>query len=151
MRKDVECTFGIMKGRFCILRYGIRTKSIERCDEIWKTCCALHNMLLFIDGLHKNWESGACSNWETSNTNYEKRNQGKLAINRLNNPSVGCREKDTVQANDCNLDEYEVNNIRIVRNMPIEIFQAKLIEHFDIRFKRNSIKWPSRCKTKSTI
>ena len=56
MRKNVECTFGIMKGRFCILRYGIRSKSIEIFDEIWKTCCALHNMLLSIDGLHKDWD-----------------------------------------------------------------------------------------------
>lgn len=23
MRKDVECTFGVLKGRFCILQYGI--------------------------------------------------------------------------------------------------------------------------------
>ena len=28
-RKDVECTFGIMKGRFCILRYGIRKKVLK--------------------------------------------------------------------------------------------------------------------------
>ena len=41
-----------------------------------------------------------------------------------------------VQANDCNLDECEVNNTRIERKIPIEIFQAKLIEYFDIRFKK---------------
>ena len=28
MRKDVECTFGIMKGRFSLLRYGTRLHSI---------------------------------------------------------------------------------------------------------------------------
>ena len=57
MRKDVECTFGILKIRFCILRHETRVKSIERCDDIWKTCCALHNMLFFIDSLHENWEN----------------------------------------------------------------------------------------------
>ena len=151
MRKDVECTFGIMKGCFCIFWYGIRTKSIERCNEIWKTFCALHNILLFVDGIHKNWESGTCSNWETIHTNYEKQNQGQFAISRLNNPIVGCRENETVQANAWNLDEDKVSNIQIVRKIPIEIFQAKLIEHFDIIFKRNNIRWPSRCKNKSTI
>ena len=58
MRKDVECTFGILKDRFGILRYGIRLQSIDKCDQIWKTYCTLHNPLHFIDELHKNWESG---------------------------------------------------------------------------------------------
>ena len=138
-----------MKGRFCIFRHGVRSRSIERCDNVWKTC-TLHNILFLIDGHYKNWESGACCNWEIINDNYEKRNQGKVAKNHLNNPSVGHRENKTVQDNDCNLNAYEVNNAQIVRKMPIEIFQVKLIEHFDMRFKRNAIKWPSRCKTKST-
>ena len=63
MRKDVECSFGILKRRFCILRCGMRLQSIECCDQIWLTCCALHNRLLFIDGLDKNWEDGVKSYW----------------------------------------------------------------------------------------
>ena len=103
-------------------------------------------MLLLIDSLHDNWESGACSNWETSNSNCEKRNQGKFAMHRLNNPIFGSIEKETVQANDCNIDEFEVRNKWIARKMSIEIFQGKLIEHFDMQLKRNAIKWPIRCK-----
>ena len=34
MRKDVECTFGILKGRFAILRIGLRFQSISRCDQL---------------------------------------------------------------------------------------------------------------------
>ena len=34
VRKDVECTFGILKGRFFILRCGVRARIIDRCDEI---------------------------------------------------------------------------------------------------------------------
>ena len=37
MRKDVECAFGILKGRFTILRYGTRFQSITRCDQLWLT------------------------------------------------------------------------------------------------------------------
>ena len=77
MRKDVECTFGIMKGRFCILRYGLRLSSIKKCDDIWKTCCALHNRLLFVDGLHENWLVGDESIWEKNITDMQ-RNQGHL-------------------------------------------------------------------------
>ena len=39
MRKDVECTFGIMKGRFRILKTGIRLDGINAVDDIWMTCC----------------------------------------------------------------------------------------------------------------
>ena len=41
LRKDVECTFGLLKGRFRILKTGIPLHGVEVCDRIWKTCCAL--------------------------------------------------------------------------------------------------------------
>ena len=65
MRKDVECTFGILKGRWKCLKYGIRMHGVECCDKIWLTCCALHNMLLEVDGLAERWDQGAKSYWET--------------------------------------------------------------------------------------
>ena len=155
MRKDVECTFGILKGRFCILRYGIQLRSIKKCDEIWKTCCALHNRLLFTDGLHKHWDKGTSSNWEDSNTKYQNRNAGKFAINRLQKNMSGYAEVDpdenTVRTNNAHLDEYLVQGRRVVRNMPMKIFQRCLIADFDITFKQNTLVWPSRCKTKSVI
>jgi hypothetical protein len=49
MRK--ECTFGILKGRWRILKTGIRLHRIDSCDRIWKTRCALHKMLLDINWL----------------------------------------------------------------------------------------------------
>ena len=64
MRKDVECTFGIMKGRFRILKVGIRLQKIESVDRLWCTCCALHNMFLEADGLNDSWAEGAPSEWE---------------------------------------------------------------------------------------
>ena len=64
MRKDVECTFGIMKGRWRILKAGIRTHRLKTADDIWKTCCALHNWLLEEDGLDERWEQGIPSLWE---------------------------------------------------------------------------------------
>ena len=56
LRKDVECTFGILKGRWRILKTGIRLGGVEVVDKVWKTCCALHNWLLEIDGLDGDWE-----------------------------------------------------------------------------------------------
>ena len=51
LRKDVEYTFGIMKGRFRILKTIIPLHGIDACDIVWLVCCALHNVLLKEDGL----------------------------------------------------------------------------------------------------
>jgi hypothetical protein len=53
MRKDVKCTFGILKGRWQILKTGIRLFDTQSADKIFLTCCALHNWLLEIDGLNE--------------------------------------------------------------------------------------------------
>lgn len=50
VRKDVECTFGILKQRFRILRNGLQYDR-EVSNAIVKTCAILHNMLLVYDGL----------------------------------------------------------------------------------------------------
>ena len=81
------------------MRYGIRTKSIEKCDEIWKTCCALYNILLFADELHKNWNQGASSIYEINNAKYQKKDAGRFAINRLRNPK-SCSNKEEYVVND---------------------------------------------------
>jgi hypothetical protein len=57
MRKDVECAFGILKGRFRILKTGVRVHGVEATDKIWLTCCALHNFVLEADGLNEQWNN----------------------------------------------------------------------------------------------
>jgi hypothetical protein len=56
LRKDVECTFGILKGRWRILKTGIRVHNTEVSDNIWMTCCALHNILRE-DGFPSSYEA----------------------------------------------------------------------------------------------
>ena len=80
MRKDVECTFGILKKRWTILDKGVQAKKIENADLVWKTCCALHNMLLDIDGYDEIWQGSIPSDpW------HEEESQC-FTIRRLNNP-----------------------------------------------------------------
>jgi hypothetical protein len=64
VRKDIECTFGILKGRFRILKlpvyYHSNSKNAvhgkRKVDNVFFTCCMLHNMLLQWDGL-MDWEA----------------------------------------------------------------------------------------------
>ena len=60
MRKDVECAFEILKRRFKILSVPNPFQSIQAVDQIWLTCCALHNWLLKIDGLDAEWTGEGC-------------------------------------------------------------------------------------------
>ena len=46
VRKDVECTFGVVKRRFRILKVPIPYRAKEDIDNIMFTCCVLHNILL---------------------------------------------------------------------------------------------------------
>jgi hypothetical protein len=52
------------KGCFRILKSGIQVHSIEVTDNIWLTCCALHNFLLESDGFNDKWQNGVPSDWE---------------------------------------------------------------------------------------
>ena len=56
MRKDVECAFGILKGRWRILKTGVCLHSTQAVDQVCLTCCAFHNILLKIDGLYDPWD-----------------------------------------------------------------------------------------------
>lgn len=46
VRKDVECTFGILKKRWRILDFGLHYRSIAKNEKIFMACCILHNMII---------------------------------------------------------------------------------------------------------
>ena len=155
LRKDVECTFGILKSRWRVLKSGIRTHGISSCDKIWLTCCALHNMLLEVDGLSAKWDEGVRSDWEDSD-------EIPNAVNKLNNPS-SIRNFDLARSGYGN--DYEPSNDEVmvddeeeptlpipqnddesfnVCDLSLTQFRKRLITHFNILFKQNKIIWPRR-------
>ena len=153
MRKDIECLFGIMKGRFAIFRYGYRFHQITDCDRTWLTCCALHNMLLEIDGLHKDWEECQVSEWESIYRKYLSMDPDALsdvpfAIRRLNQQFNHQQEIDPLLIEDMHeyCKKYTVNGKRVVSKMPLSVFRQCLIKNFDIRFKQNKLVWPRRLR-----
>lgn len=91
LRKDVECTFGILKGRWRILKSGIRLHGTSTPDKVFHTCCALHNLLLNVDGLNKEWNNGVPSDYATTALDDDDEIAGAVddiptALQRLANP-----------------------------------------------------------------
>lgn len=51
VRKDIECLFGRLKGRFRLFKTGILFSTSEKIDNAWFSACIIHNMLHQFDGL----------------------------------------------------------------------------------------------------
>jgi hypothetical protein len=160
MRKDVECTFGIAKGRWRILKAGVYLHSATRgVDRVWKTCCALHNWLLEEDGLNEQWENGVLSDWEGELGEHDEQDVRSNilvpnAIQNLRSPAErrGYDLSGISFGNDVDLeivggDMVVVGGIssddvaslddgvRIVRKLSQKFFREKLVEHFDILWR----------------
>ena len=137
MRKDIECTFGIMKQRFHVLKHGIRLHLIANSDKVWSTCCALHNMLLFVDGLHKGWDDFSK---DTSKLGMDI----PFSMQRLNRHEDSVVISPGTEYESGFFEKYMSKGKRVVRKLPLHVFQERLVHHFDIRFKTNELAWPKR-------
>jgi len=150
MRKDVECTFGILKGRFRILKTGIRLLGVMKVDDVWKTCCALHNWLLDIDGISAVWRNGVRiwgSDWTgpLGDLDFEGvREEVPNAIARLstnldphNYDLSGVGPGEDITGDETVPFEHSRQVLTSsVSNLTLSEFRSRLIEHFDLS-------WPS--------
>jgi hypothetical protein len=157
-----------LKGRFRILKTGIRLNGQEAADKVFLTCCALHNWLLEVDGLDDKWDEGVASSWEGALGRHEIHDVEEhlpQAITRLMSPAamraydvsgMGFGEDRPIQDNLPTFDERHLTRqerqyenegrspVRIVKDLRLMYFRSKLIQHFEIAFQRNEIIWPGR-------
>ena len=148
MRKYVECTFGMLKGRWRIIKSGIRFHGVDVADDVWMACCALHNTLPEDGRWTVDW-SGFDSEFD-----YEESSDTVLfVLQRLSNyslrrtcdiPCMGCvdaTDEDTdvlppvPLVNNHMLSDVSVNGIDNVHQLTCNLFRKTLIENFDLLFK----------------
>ena len=85
VRKDVECTFGILKSRFQILK-GIRFPEQNIVEATFVTCCIIHNMLLTLDHLDISaWELDAV--WDSVDMNPKEWDMPEVPVVEEYNPN----------------------------------------------------------------
>jgi hypothetical protein len=133
MRKDVECTFGILKSRWTILKTGIRTHDLEMVNDVWFTCCALHNMLLAVDGLDQAWENGVPSMYEEQHDEQasgQANTSSPAVFGRFAAARQGSSKPATMTGVECDRDFLS--------------HRRRLVENFDYRYRHDLISWPTR-------
>ena len=169
LRKDVECCFGILKGRWRILKAGIRCHNTEIADNIWMTCCALHNLLLDADGLSHQWKDGIASSYENEDGLFHADDvppaiqrlvdldgdEGRRRFRTYDDSRFGMRntdfdeDEDEIGTADSDLGQRNlqlplVRSGTSVKSIKFAQFRAMLIDSFNIAFHKNELKWPRR-------
>jgi DDE superfamily endonuclease len=178
-RKDAECVFGILKGRFRVLKTGIRLSGPATADKIWLTCCALHNWLLEADNLEE-WVGEIGMNdiedigfapfalqrlqqeefSRFGSREYEKesfderqrleRQRGQLLDEEIKEDDL---EEEAVVIEDAPVPtptRYDLTGAVVVNSLSYDDFRNRLVEHFDILFRKNKVKWPVRKNSSNT-
>jgi hypothetical protein len=164
VRKDVECTFGILKGRFLILRSPSRYHKLEYMDNVWLTCCALHNMLIDeanADLLRPVNEVAQMPVHRTDNDNDDDDDddnddeynnaqidtifeqwqaQQKEAIDRIAGMDVDFSLVNNIPAPDDPSYPNGCENIP-VNKLQLKVFRSRLIQHFAISKMLGKIQW----------
>ncbi len=131
-------------------------------DNIFKMCCALNNWLLEIDGLDGEWDriqgnhdaidvlrhapsALQClynaSEWDPRTLDLSGMGHGDQPEFEVemetNNPNAGENNGAAV------MEEVDIP-VRVVRNLSLNYFRQKLIEHFDIMYQQHQLVWPVR-------
>jgi hypothetical protein len=162
VRKDVECTFGIIKARFRYFKNGVRCRMYYDIDASWFTACILHNMLLDYDGRSDAWDDAKY--WEALDTDAQEEipeleGNGHLRVPelaagsgvRLHQRRVIVRANLPSHGHGLARNEHGNNHVLLEGNDTVEevavgyhAFRRCLIAHFKDRWKANAIQWPRR-------
>ena len=166
---DVECTFGILKGGWRVLKSGVQIYGVDSVNYVWFTCCALHNWLLEIDGLSETWVGGihqAVSNWDGRmgcldfngvrvdipnaiaclSCNLDAQNYDSSGLGTGLDVIVERRTlftKDNME--DANIMKYILigeDCVQSVQYLSLAVFRRCLVNHFAVLFSQNRIVWP---------
>lgn len=141
LRKDVEKLFGELKQEFAILKYGSRFNSLQLMDNIFLTCCAIHNQRKVIAGLDEMWNLDHVAVDEDLCQDSAAVFRRLAEYNRLNSIAeedsggMGGGENFILPYDDNVLEEHDISH---------DIVKARLITHFKWANKKNEVFWPTR-------
>ena len=142
VRKDVECSFGILKKRFQLLKNAIYWHKKTDIDNAVFSCVILHNMLHEFDGYDKRWEN------EIENTHFDS--EEAIHLNRIRRRVVRAIENTEDYSNIGYLHNH-LNNIGYANSLDNdttieicsehELLRNQLIQHLDMQYLNGTLRW----------
>ena len=142
VRKDVECVFGILKGRFRCLKLPIYYHDKATVDSMFFTCCILHNMLLSLDGYDRRWEADI--NWAGQAGDHDREDMATIFKNHSFRARAASPTADfSLQGIDAVINRYAIVHSEVEEELEAthETLRRNLIEHFCFLCRRKEIKW----------
>ena len=138
LRKDVECVNGELKQEFAILKYSPRFGDLDLIDNIFLTCCALHNQRKVVAGLDVEWAL-------VDDEDEEDLDQGVASVARRLNMkrhpllhgeamNMGPGEHEIVQ------EEVESAEERASHDS----VKQRMIVHFNVALNKGEVYWPRK-------
>jgi hypothetical protein len=146
VRKDVECAFGVLKGRFRCLKLPIYYHNKETIDNMFYCCCILHNILLHFDGLDVRWEQ---------NVNYIGMDGDHAHEDMVIFRQHLSRVRNLIPSTDFSLTGIRAvdHRFRVVHGShdteyesTYTTHQKQLIDHFAWKYSMNEIQWLKKRK-----
>jgi hypothetical protein len=156
--------FGILTCQWRILKTGTRLQGMEVTTNVWKTCCALPNWLLAVDGMDGEWDGRIGQHGINDVTRHipfalQRLEQG-LDPRSYNASGMGpgndwadCDDviMETNNNEECDDEAADGGNVRSARHLSLAFFRKKLKMHFDILFKHYQLVWLAEKKTDKLI
>ena len=153
VRKDIECTFGILKARFRLFDQPLRFHKFEQIENAWKTCCILHNMLITYNCNDlEDWEKNI--NWSYIDPYFDTVDGAEVEDENVNtmNDYFAARSPLEVRArNRRNRDPpivFDTTDLGSVfcGNNDFDYYNKRqqLVRHWNFRWRLGLVKWPRR-------
>jgi Plant transposon protein len=139
LRKDVECLFGILKQEFAILKYGCRFSDLSLVDDIFQTCCAIHNQRKIVSGSDQPWSIVELYPDDIDGDSARLRPdvfRRILESERFEEESIGRGSEEHEIIHDDFVLPLHADSHATVKN--------RLINHFAVACRKNEIFWPRR-------
>lgn len=139
VRKDIECVFGQLKQRFRRLQNANQSHDLNDVEYCFRTCCALHNMLLKYTGPVKvtDWENYDPDQTEEINMNNEADEYVNSEVNNPHDVAFNPRVIGEQTQQDRTVEWY-VGRYMLQRTL--------LMKHFIRAYELGEVFWPRNFK-----
>lgn len=148
VRKDVECTFGILKMRWFILRKGFQFQSAKVFDNTFKTCCILHNMILKWTGQDlSSWENVCWADLDVFGIDLDddefevENNTPGNNVFTDNYVDLIVTEEDMNNAAHATLAQEAEPDETVIRLNEFHVKRKLLVDHFTQQFRKGDVHW----------